>query len=49
MNAIFEFFICPVHGIFRPDNWSMIAPAFAGAIVAVRHLWSCVTMFVRKF
>jgi len=40
MNAIFEFFFCPVHGIFAPANWQFLAPLFADGLMTVRHLWS---------
>ena len=32
MNQLYEFFLCPVHGILRPANWIFIGPGAAATI-----------------
>jgi hypothetical protein len=39
MNDIFEWFFCPVHGLFRPDNWVFIPLAISGGLYAVKSCW----------
>ena len=34
MNQLYEFFLCPVHGILRPANWIFIGP---GAVAAIGY------------
>ena len=46
---MYEFFLCPVHGVFGAANWPLIAPAIAGVLVVARQVWSCVVGFARKF
>lgn len=36
MNVIWEFFFCPVHGVFGAQNMQIVLPALAGASYAVR-------------
>jgi hypothetical protein len=41
ISQLWEFFFCPVHGIFRPDNLLLLLPALAVArgwiVAAVRR------------
>lgn len=30
IRDLYEFFLCPVHGIFRVDNWPIITASVAG-------------------
>lgn len=39
MNQIWEFFFCPYHGIFRPDNWSMILSSFTQLQIGLENFW----------
>ena len=39
MNQIFEFFLCPVHGLFRPDNLAAIASVWhQGVVIAFQTI-----------
>jgi len=31
MSAIYEFFLCPIHGILAPANWPLLLHTFAMA------------------
>jgi hypothetical protein len=46
MNNFYEFFFCPIHGIFRPANLALILPAIGGIWIACKAYASLV---IEKF
>ena len=48
MNAIREFFFCPVHGIFGAQNLQIVLPALAGMGYAARSHFLKAIDFVMK-
>lgn len=36
---MFEFFLCPQHGLFRPENLAMIMSYASGVWTEMQHLW----------
>lgn len=46
MNDLYEFFFCPVHGLFRPANWAFILPMIGGMWIAGK---TYVNLVLEKF
>ena len=48
MNAIWEALFCPVHGIFRVDNWPIITASVAGGAGMFRAGVAYVTQRIKR-
>ena len=42
-NNLYEFFLCPVHGIFRPEMW----PLFVGPLIVFQAWVRCMIRGMR--
>jgi hypothetical protein len=48
VREIYEFFFCPVHGIFGANNWPILAPVFAGGAAFLRGYWCRISGLLRR-
>lgn len=39
MNSLYEFFLCPQHGILRPDNWAPLLAVIQAGPIYMRQTW----------
>lgn len=47
-NNLYEFFLCPVHGIFRVDSWPIITASVAGSAGMFRAGVAYVTQRIKR-
>jgi hypothetical protein len=48
MNAIWEFFFCPVHGVFGAQNLQIVLPALLGMGYAAKSYLFKIVDFVKR-
>jgi len=48
MEQLFDFFFCPIHGIFAPINWAWVGPMLSSSLSYGKVCWSYVASKVVK-
>lgn len=48
-SNLFEFFFCPVHGIFRADNLMYIPILVSGVVVVIKGYWGRIVTKIRSW